>query len=219
MPDEKKKRLAAQLERAAVPLVEDDVYGDLSFDQRRPPPVKAYDTSGNVLLCSSFSKTLAPGLRVGWAAPGRYRRAVERLKFNSMLAVPTATQIAVAGFLEEGGYDRHLRRLRRSCAELVARTSDVVSRSFPSGTRVSRPRGGCVLWVELPVGFDALRLYEQARAERIAIAPGPIFSATERYQNCFRIAASTPWTSGVERGLERLGELVGEQVAAGVSLA
>jgi DNA-binding transcriptional MocR family regulator len=219
MPDEKKKRLAALLERAGVPLVEDDVYGDLSFDHRRPPPVKAHDSSGNVLLCSSFSKTLAPGLRVGWAAPGRHRRAVERLKFNSMLAVPTPTQVAVAGFLEEGGYDRHLRRLRRSCADLVARTSDVVSRSFPSGTRVSRPRGGCVLWVELPAGFDALRLYEQARAERIAIAPGPIFSATERYQNCFRIAASTPWTPAVERALERLGELVGEQVAARVSLA
>ncbi len=219
MPDGKKKQLAALLERAGVPLVEDDVYGDLTFESRRPPPVKAFDTDGNVLLCSSFSKTLAPGLRVGWAAPGRYRRAVERLKFNSMLAVPTVTQIAVAGFLEEGGYDRHLRRLRRSCADLVARTSDAVSRSFPAGTRVSRPRGGCVLWVELPAGFDALRLYEQARTDRIAIAPGPIFSATERYQNCIRLAASTPWTPAVERALERLGELVGEQVPAAALLS
>jgi DNA-binding transcriptional MocR family regulator len=218
MSDDDKRRLVELLDAHDVPLVEDDVYGDLTFEPRRPPPVKAFDTSGNVLLCSSFSKTLAPGLRVGWAAPGRYRRAVERLKFNSMLAVPTPTQIAVAGFLEEGGYDRHLRRLRRCCADLVARTSDAVSRSFPLGTRVSRPRGGCVLWVELPAGFDALRLYEQARAERIAIAPGPIFSATERYQNCFRLAASTPWTSAVERAMERLGQLVSEQVPAGVSL-
>jgi DNA-binding transcriptional MocR family regulator len=212
MPDEKKKRLAALLERAGVPLVEDDVYGDLSFDARRPPPVKAFDATGNVLLCSSFSKTLAPGFRVGWAAPGRYRRAVERLKFNSMLAVPTVTQLAVAGFLEEGGYDRHLRRLRRACADLVARLSDAISRSFPPGTRVSRPRGGCVLWVEMPPGFDALRLYDQARAAGIAIAPGPIFSATERYENCFRLAASTPWTPAVERALVLLAELVHAQM-------
>jgi DNA-binding transcriptional MocR family regulator len=211
MPDEKKKRFVALLERAGVPLVEDDVYGDLSFDARRPPPVKAFDTTGNVLLCSSFSKTLAPGLRVGWTAPGRYRRAVERVKFTSMLAVPTTTQLAVAGFLEEGGYDRHLRRLRRACADLVGRLSDAVSRSFPTGTRVSRPRGGCVLWVELPSGYDALRLYEQARAEHIAIAPGPIFSATERYRNCFRLAAATPWTPAIESAIQRLGELVAEQ--------
>jgi DNA-binding transcriptional MocR family regulator len=136
-----------------------------------------------------------------------------------MLAVPTATQFAVASFLEEGGYDRHLRRLRRACADLVARMSDAVSRAFPAGTRVSRPRGGCVLWVELPAGFDSLLLYEQARAEGIAIAPGPIFSATERYGNCFRIAASTPWTPLVERAMERLGELVRAQAPVEAQLS
>jgi DNA-binding transcriptional MocR family regulator len=212
MPAEKKARLAELLERVGVPLVEDDVYGDLAFDSRRPPPVKAFDRSGNVLLCSSFSKTLAPGLRVGWAVPGRYRRAVEGLKFNSMLAVPTPTQLAVAAFLEEGGYERHLRRLRRACADFVARMSDCLSRSFPAGTRVSRPRGGCVLWVELAEGVDALRLYHRARAEGIAIAPGPIFSATGRYQNCFRLGCATPWTPEVERAIERLGGMVTEQI-------
>jgi len=212
MPVEKRAKLAELLERLGVPLVEDDVYGDIAFDAQRPPPVKAFDASGNVLLCSSFSKTLAPGLRVGWTAPGRHQRAVEGLKFNSMLAVPTPTQMAVAMLLEEGGYERHLRRLRRACAEQVARTSDAVSRALPAGTRVSRPRGGCVLWVELPAQYDALRLYERARASGIAIAPGPIFSATGRYQSCFRLSCASPWTPVLERALHRLGALVAEQV-------
>jgi DNA-binding transcriptional MocR family regulator len=212
MPTEKKGRLVDLLERHGVPLVEDDVYGDLTFDAHRPPPVKAFDRTDNVLLCSSLSKTLAPGLRVGWTMPGRHRRAVERLKFNSMLAVPTPTQLAAAAFLEEGGYDRHLRRLRRACADQLARVSDVVTRVFPLGTRVSRPRGGCMLWVELPEEFDALQLYESARAERIAIAPGPIFSATERYRNCFRMSCAVPWTQDVERAVERLGKLAGDQL-------
>jgi DNA-binding transcriptional MocR family regulator len=213
MPVEKKKLLAELLESASVPLVEDDVYGDLTFDARRPPPVKAFDTTGNVLLCSSFSKTLAPGLRVGWTAPGRHQRAVERLKFNSMLAVPTVTQAAVAAFLEEGGYERHLRRLRRACADLVGRVTGVVSRSFPEGTRASRPAGGCVLWIELPEGADALRLYQRALESRIAVAPGPIFSATGRYTSCLRLSCSSPWSEKLERAIERLGEIAGELVA------
>jgi DNA-binding transcriptional MocR family regulator len=211
MPPEKRGRLAELLERTGVPLVEDDVYGDLAFETRRPPPVKSFDRSGNVLLCSSYSKTLAPGLRVGWTAPGRWLRAVERIKFNSLLAVPTPTQIAVAAFLEDGGYERHLRRLRRSCADQVARMSAAVARAFPPDTRVSRPRGGCFLWVELPVGADSLRFYDRARDSGIAIAPGTIFSATARYANCFRLSCAAPWSPAIEGAIERLGTIAREE--------
>ena len=172
MPDEKKKRLAALLERADVPLVEDDVYGDLSFEPRRPPPVKAFDTHGNVLLCSSFSKTLAPGFRVGWAAPGRYRRAVERLKFNSMLAVPTLTQLAVAGFLEEGGYDRHLRRLRRSCADWWrAPATRCRGRSPPARASAARAAAACCGWSSLPASTRCVSTSRRAPTDRDRARP------------------------------------------------
>ncbi len=176
---------------------------------RRPPPVKAFDTTGNVLLCSSFSKTLAPGLRVGWAAPGRYRRAVERLKFNSMLAVPTATQLAVAGFLEEGGYDRHLRRLRRACADLVgsherrgvALVPGRHAREPPA--RRLRAVGGAARPASTRCASTSRRAPTASRSRPARSSPPPSATGTAS-----GIAASTPWTPVVERAMERLGELV-----------
>ena len=114
MPDDAKRELVKMLARRDIPLIEDDIYGDLHFDGARPRPARAFDRHGLVMLCGSFSKTLAPGYRVGYVAPGRYRDAVERLKFAQTVATPTLPQMAVADFLENGGYERHLRRLRRA---------------------------------------------------------------------------------------------------------
>ena len=118
------------------------------------------------MLCGSFSKTLAPGYRVGYVAPGRYRDAVERLKFAQTIATATLPQMAIADFLENGGYERHLRRLRRALADQVGRVSDAVAQHFPAGTRISRPRGGFLLWVEMPPGKNALELHDRALAAR-----------------------------------------------------
>jgi DNA-binding transcriptional MocR family regulator len=208
MPDDKKRELVRLLAEAEVPLVEDDVYGDLCYDARRPRAVKAFDETGNVLLCSSFSKTLAPGYRIGWAIPGRHTREVERLKFSSAVATATPTQMAVAAFLESGGFDRYLRRLRRTYQELVRRMTAAVAEHFPEGTRVPRPRGGHVLWIELPEGADSLKLHEDALAAGISIAPGPIFSACERYQNFIRLNCAVPWSPRVEEAVRVLGSLV-----------
>ncbi|MDX1383751.1 MAG: PLP-dependent aminotransferase family protein, partial [Thermoanaerobaculia bacterium] len=207
MPEPCRRELVELLASHGVPLIEDDVYGDLPFEGERPKAAKAYDSDGGVLLCSSFSKTLAPGYRVGWVAPGRYREQVERLKFNSMIAAPTPTQMAVAAFLAHGGYDRHLRRLRRTYRDLVAKCTAAIAQHFPAETRVSRPRGGHVLWVELPEDVDALHLYEKALDAGISIAPGPIFSASGRYRNCIRLNCALPWTQEVENAVRALGEL------------
>jgi DNA-binding transcriptional MocR family regulator len=212
MPEEKKRELVDLLARHQVPLIEDDIYGDLAFDAQRPSVAKAYDRKGLVLLCSSFSKTLAPGYRIGWVAAGRFQAEVERLKFLANIATPTPTQFAVAEFLANGGYDHHLRTLRRTYARQVAQMGAAIGRHFPAGTRVTRPSGNFVLWVELPEPFDALLLYQAALTAGISIAPGPIFSATGRYGRFIRLNAAF-WSPTVEQAIATLGALATRQLA------
>ena len=207
MPDAKKKLLYRLLAEHDVPAIEDDIYGDLHFDGARPRPARSFDRHGLVMYCASFSKTLAPGYRVGFVAPGRYRDVIERLKFAQSIATATLPQMAIADFLENGGYERHLRRLRRSLADQVARVSDAIAEHFPAGTRISRPRGGFLLWVEMPAGKSALDLHEQALARGVSVAPGPIFSAQPRFSGCIRVSCAWPWTDRVAGAIRTLGEL------------
>jgi DNA-binding transcriptional MocR family regulator len=206
MPEARKRELAELLEERGIPLIEDDIYGDLSFADQRPGVAKAWDRTGNVLLCSSFSKTLAPGYRVGWIAPGRYRDKVEQLKMTFNIASAAPTQMAVAEFLGEGGYDRHLRSIRRIYARKVAQLAEAIGRHFPDGTRVTRPQGGFVLWVEMPAAVDTLKLYEQAARQGISIAPGPIFSVSGKFGNCVRLNAAF-WSERVEGAVATLGRM------------
>ncbi len=213
MPDEAKERLVRLLARHDVPLIEDDAYGELVFESPRPRPARAWDFEGRVLLCGSISKTLAPGYRIGWVAPGRYRERVERLKFSATVATPTLTQMAVAEFLASGGYDRHLRRLRATLKGQVEQVREAVGEHFPAGTRVSSPQGGFVLWVELPRGCDALALQAAALERKVAIAPGPIFSLRRRFESCLRLSCGQPWSEPLARSVKTLGELAHAQLA------
>ncbi len=210
MPDEAKRELVRILVRHDVPLIEDDIYGDLHHEGARPRPVRAFDRSGLVMLCGSFSKTLAPGYRVGYVAAGRFRDTVERLKFVHTVATPTLPQMAIADFLENGGYERHLRRLRRSLAGQVARVSEAIAERFPRGTRISRPRGGFLLWVEMPAGKSALELHDRAHARGVSVAPGPLFSAKRRFASCLRVSCGFPWSDAIDRGIRTLGEIAHE---------
>ncbi|WP_338873407.1 PLP-dependent aminotransferase family protein [Myxococcus stipitatus] len=206
MPEANRRRLVSMLEERGVPLIEDDIYGDLHFGPERPRTCKSFDTTGNVMLCGSFSKTLAPGFRVGYVAPGRYRERVELLKFSHTVATATLPPLAIARFLEEGGYDRHLRALRRGLKAQVDRMAEAVAEFFPEGTRVARPEGGSLLWVELPPSVDALVLHERAFAVGISVAPGPIFSArTDSYRNFIRLSCGQPWTPRIEAAVSSLG--------------
>jgi DNA-binding transcriptional MocR family regulator len=210
MPDEAKREMVKMLARLDIPLIEDDIYGDLHFDGARPRPARAFDRHGLVMLCGSFSKTLAPGYRVGYVVPGRYRDAVVRLKFTQTVATPTLPQMAVADFLENGGYERHLRRLRRALSEQVARVSEAIVEHFPAGTRISRPRGGFFLWVEMPPGKSSLELHDRALARGVSIAPGPIFSAKQRFTTCLRVSCGFPWSESIARGIRTLGQIAGD---------
>ncbi|HXI02099.1 MAG TPA: PLP-dependent aminotransferase family protein [Candidatus Saccharimonadales bacterium] len=210
LPDEVKKALVELTARHGVALIEDDIYGDLVFEGPRPRTAKSYDREGLVLLCSSYSKILAPGFRVGWIAAGRFRDEVNRLKFIGSIATPTLSQLAIAEFLESGGYDRHLRRLRAALAGQLTQIRHAAARYFPEGTRISRPAGGHMLWVELPGGTDAIRVYRRALAHRISVLPGPIFAAGDRYRNCLRLNGGYLWSEAHERALLTLGTLCRE---------
>ncbi len=208
MPDARKQELVELVRRAEVPLVEDDIYGDLHFGPLRPRAAKAWDKEGWVMLCGSFSKTLAPGWRVGWAAPGRFREQVELLKFAQTVATPTLLQMAIAEFLQAGGYDRHLRTLRRALAGQMQRMRETLSQVLPEGTRITRPEGGTLLWVQMPDGVDALALHAEALERGIAIAPGPIFSATGTgYPSCIRINTGMADDERIHAALRTLGEI------------
>lgn len=209
MPEANKKELVELLAAHDIPLIEDDIYGELGFDEDRARTCKAFDRTDSVLLVSSFSKTLAPGYRVGWIAPGKYLQKVIRLKVTSNMANPTLPQLAVAEFLAEGGYDHHLRRLRRTLAERMEILRDAVSRHFPPGTRVTRPNGGFILWVEMPERVDSLALYWKAVEAGISISPGMLFSARPQFHSCIRLNAAFV-NEKTEKAVRVLGALAGE---------
>ncbi len=207
MPETAKRRLVRILAERDVPLVEDDIYGDLAFAGDRPPSAKAFDVDGRVLTCGSFSKTLAPGWRVGYVLPGRHRESVLLRKFSLNLATSAAPQRAVARFLETGGYDRHLRRLRAALRATAERMRAVVTATFPSGTRASRPQGGIVLWVELPRAVDALELYGRCLEAGVSVAPGPLFGPTGGYGHFVRLSFGQPWNDRLHQGVETVGRI------------
>jgi DNA-binding transcriptional MocR family regulator len=209
MPDNRKRELVELLTAHNIPLIEDDIYGDLVFGNERPNSAKSYDTTGLVIYCSSFSKTLAPGYRVGWAIAGRYHEDMERLKMMMNVATSSPPQMALAEFLATGGYDHHLRSIRRVHARNISQMADAVVRYFPPGTCMTSPSGGFMLWVEMPVGVDAISLYHKALGREISIVPGPLFSLSNKYQNHIRLSAAF-WDEQMERGIRTLGELANE---------
>ncbi|MEE4242068.1 MAG: PLP-dependent aminotransferase family protein [Desulfopila sp.] len=216
LSDERKKALVTLLHEYDVPLIEDDINGDLSFADDRPSVAKAWDRSGKVLLCSSFSKTLAPGYRIGWIAPGKFKDAILQRKLVTNVACASPTQLAIAEFLENGGYAHHLRTIRKAYAAKLAQLSDAIAHAFPQGTRVTRPNGGFILWLELPESYDAMKLYAAAAKKKITIAPGSIFSITQRFSNCLRLNGAY-WSEENRWAVEELGSLAKAQ-AAGLSI-
>lgn len=205
----RKQDLVRLLDDHGVPLVEDDVYGDLPHSGPRPDTAKAYDRNGNVLYCASYSKTLSPGLRVGWIAAGRFHDRVQHLKYVSNLAAPAGGQLAIADLLARGAYERHLRDVRAAYARSTGRMLHLLENVFPEGTRMTHPQGGFLIWVQLPPGADAMTVHARARAEGISVAPGPIFSASGKYADCLRLTTAVPWSATLERALVRLGQLAG----------
>lgn len=207
VPDHEKKRLAELMLVRRIPIIEDDIFGDLHFGPDRPWPVKSFDSGGNVMLCASFSKTLSPSLRLGYVAAGRFHPEIMLHKTLNSGATNPVTQAVVARYLESTAHVRHLRSLRRAYERQVMQMSEAVQQYFPAGTRLSQPQGGFVLWVELPASIDCNALFDEAVKIGIPFVPGDLFSAREHYRNCLRLNCGNPWSARFEDAIRRLGAL------------
>lgn len=208
MPETRKRALVELLREHQVPLIEDDVYAELYYGPHAPKPAKAFDTEGLVLHCGSFAKSLAPGYRIGWVAAGRYAQKIERLKLMTSLCASMPAQAAIADYLQHGGYDRHLRKLRYALEDQQRAMSGAIARYFPPQTRVSQPQGGYFLWLELPEHVDSLQVFKVALAQGISIAPGPIFSPGRRFGNCIRLNYGGIWDAAADRAMQTLGRII-----------
>jgi len=213
MPEARKRALLTLAQRFDVAIIEDDVYGELAYSYPRPRTIKSFDEDGRVLLCSSFSKTLAPGLRIGWVAPGRYLERVLHMKYISTGSTATQPQIAIAEFLKGGYFEPHLRRMRTQYQRNRDLMLDWVSRYFPAGTRASRPQGSFMLWVELPEGFDTLKLNRVLVEQGVQIAVGSIFSASGKYRNCLRMNYAAKPTPQIEEAVRKVGTAASKLLA------
>ncbi|EPC4489313.1 PLP-dependent aminotransferase family protein [Serratia liquefaciens] len=205
IPNEKKAYIARQADENDVIIIEDDIFGDTAFGEQRPFPMRAF--SPNVILCSGFSKTVAPGVRIGWVHSNNYMRKITSLKYTSTMGSPILPQATISELLRNGGYDSHLRKLRRELANQIGKIRHVVLREFPVGTKVSKPDGGYVLWVEMPQkALNVRTLFIKARNAGIGIAPGHIFATDDRYDHCFRLNAGFGYNDEVEQAITQLAQ-------------
>jgi DNA-binding transcriptional MocR family regulator len=210
MPDKDRLKLVALLEEHDVTLIEDDDYGDLRFDGVRPTPAAFLQSNARIITCGSFSKTAAPGYRIGWIVTNHYSEEIIRLKRSFSCSSGLLQQLTLADFMASGDYNRHLKKLRAVLKQNSARMSALVAQHFPQSTRTSKPVGGSVLWLELPSNVDAETLFDDAIVAGISIAPGHIFSPCSCYKNFVRLSFGHPWTEDIEDALLWLGQRVTE---------
>jgi len=216
---ESKRRLVKLGRERGFTLVETDIYGETYFGDDRPPVLRAFDEHDDVILCSAFTKTVAPGYRVGWLAPGRHFKTAQSHKFHTSITGALLPQEVLAEFIRDGGYDHHMRKLRAALRQQCAQMSDAVARHFPAGCRLSRPQGGLMLWIEMPPQVDSRRVFEQARREHIGCAPGATFSCSTRFNHFLRVHYGDPWTPQLEASIQRLGQIVAEAAEHGRAAA
>lgn len=206
MPEQRRKELLRLAQQYDIPIIEDDIYGDLHFKSPRPRTIKSFDDEGRVLLCSSFSKTIAYGLRLGWVAPGQCTERVLHKKFVSSVSNPPIQQEAVATFIEKGFYERHLRKVKAQYQQGRDMLISLIKRYFPEGTRMSYPQGGYLLWVELPINVDSIKLNKRLEAKKVSIAPGVIFSASGKYRNFIRLSYAKRFDEKIIQAIKEIGQ-------------
>lgn len=212
VPDANKRELVKIFSKFGVPVIEDDIYGDLAFSGVRPKLLRAFDEEGLVVSCSSFSKTISPGSRTGWVLPGKFEKEFSCVQRSSTVGSNRLQQFVIAEFLATGAYERYLRKLRPILQEQIHKVSQSISKHFPEETRFTQPQGGFMLWLELPKKFDSLELYKAAVAKKISIAPGVIFSANGNYRNYLRINCGRLWRPEIDAAIKTLGTLAKQQL-------
>ena len=208
MPEEHKRRVVQMMRERGIALIESDIYGELYFGEQRPSVLRSFDPQGDVILCSAFTKTVAPGYRIGWVAAGRHFLKTKALKTRTSMACPMLQQEVLAQFIRDGGYDHHLRRLRAALKTQAHQMADAVARYFPAGCRLSVPQGGLLLWIELPRHVDSREVFALARLEHIGVAPGAAFSISRRFDHFIRLQYGDPWSAKLDAAMRKLGQIV-----------
>lgn len=209
VPIENQKRIISLSSKHGFVIIEDDIFAELSYQDKRPKLLKSFDPDHRVITCSSFSKTLAPGFRVGWIiATGPWKEKIERLKSSLSGAAQTSTQLAIAYYLQHSNYEKHLRRLRQQLKINLERTSDFLIKHFPQNIKFSQPKGGSLLWVELPTKYDTVKLHHDALAKKISVIPGVVFSISQKYRNYMRINFGNTWSDDYQKSLLTIAELI-----------
>ena len=207
MPQGERRRLVQMAERHGVAVIEDAVYNDLADSEEMRRSVKSWDANGQVMLCHSFSKTLAPGLRLGWVEAGRWSDAVRQLKTMQSGSQSAILELALADLITQPGHAAAMRQLRERAGARMQAAREVIAAHFPHGTRVGNPPGGLLLWLALPSGLEALRLHQACLQEGILVAPGTLFSAGGRFRNGLRVGLGGEWTPAHLDGLRRIGQI------------
>lgn len=206
-----KTQLLTLCQQHQTAIIEDDVYGELSYCETREKALKAENINADVVYCSSFSKSIAPGFRIGWIIGGKYQQQIERHAYVESLAIPTLTQRAIANFLENGAYDRHLRKTRHTYEENLRRCQQSIKKYFPEGTYTSDPKGGFLLWITLPPEINALILHKTALEQGIGTIPGLAFSLTHSFSHHLRINYAISWDNRIDGALRLLGKIAKKQ--------
>ena len=207
IPRQEKKSIAELAETSNLTIIEDDIYGDLGFHYR-PETIKSFDTSGRVILCSSFSKSLSRDVRIGWIAGGLYQDKIIQLKLVNQLAGNRSVQEGVASFLQQGHYRRHLLQYRKQLSEQRDQLRDMIHQYFPGNPRFTLPDGGLCLWIELEPKVNSLQLYKEALQQGITITPGPLFSSKSNYSNYLRLSYAHSINGPREKALRDLGNML-----------
>lgn len=207
LDETKKSQLVTFLEANDVVLIEDDVYGDLYFNQERGLPAQKYSTKGLVMTCSSFSKTAAPSYRIGWLVSPTYRKKAIRLKRANSCSSSLTNQWVLTEFMRSGEYDRYVKKLRQTLLTNKERMLGMVCRYFDQQVSTVDPKGGTVLWISLPKHLDGNQIFADALERNISIAPGSLFSPSNRYKNCIRVSYGLPWSEELENGIKTLSEI------------
>lgn len=206
MPDQSRSQISQLAREANVPIIEDDVFFDLVPKHTRPRAIKSYDLTGQTIYCSSFSKTLAPGYRVGWCVAGKYHDAILAQMFSRNLAVSSLAQSALTEFIGRGYMEEHCTRLRSQFSSVIDSVHFYVKTAFPTGTVYTPPLGGFVHWLELPKNTNMLKLEKLMSDRGYYIAGSGIFYPSGQATTGLRLCLGRALSPEVTKALSVLAE-------------
>ncbi len=209
MPDAHKQKLVQLANRFDMPIIEDNINTELFYTQKRPSLLKAFDRNNLVITCTSFSKTVAPGYRIGWIIPGpNFMERILKLKAAISVSNSTLDQQIMARFMSLGNYDRYLRSLRSKMQKQVREYHSAIKSKIRNGIKINNPAGGILLWIEMLNGADGLEVYQTALENKISILPGTIFSTSGKFRNFIRIGCGYPFSKKTENAIDLLGSII-----------